>query len=68
MDAAGAFGRTVTEVVRVVVPFGPLAVRVKDVLENGETEIAPDRPTAPTPEIVTLVALEVDQESITDSP
>jgi hypothetical protein len=68
VDAGGVFGITVTEAVRVVVPFGPRAVRVYEVLEKGETKIEPDWPTPPTPEMVTLVALEVDQESKTDSP
>jgi hypothetical protein len=43
-------------------------MRVYEVLAKGETKIEPDLPTPPTPEMVTLVALEVDQESETDSP
>ena len=43
-------------------------MRVYEVLEEGETKIEPALPTPPTPEMVTLVAFEVDQESETDSP
>jgi hypothetical protein len=68
VDAGGVFRTTVTEAVPVAVPFGPRARRVYEVLAKGETKIEPDLPTPPTPEMVTLVALEVDQESETDSP
>src|SRR5207247_10405548 len=62
----GAF--TVTRAVACCVPPGPLAVNVEVVDSAGVTDCEPLGGTAPTPSMLTSVALLVSQVSVGDSP
>ena len=60
---------TVIVVLEVVVPPGPVAEIVYEVVTVGETEIVPDTPTGPIPgSIFTVSASVVDQESVEGVP
>jgi hypothetical protein len=67
--AAGGLGETVTAAVAVVVPPGPVAVRVYDVLSVGFTVTDPETGKVPVmPEMLTDVAFVVAQLKVALSP
>ena len=69
MATAGGGMMTVTVTLSVVLPPGPVAVRVYVVVSSGETVREPFGSTSPIPgSMLTLSALMVDQLSVLDSP